>query len=65
MDAASLDRSNGPRVAIIDHWENDALVATYVTAPEAFAAIRQLGQKSRDRRWRYTLQPVKRETANS
>jgi hypothetical protein len=62
VDAASLDRSNGPRVAIIDHWENDALVGTYVTAPEA---IRQLGQKSRDRRWRYTLQPVKRETANS
>jgi hypothetical protein len=38
---------------------------TYVTAPEAFAAIRQLGQKTRDGQWRYTLRPVKRETANS
>jgi hypothetical protein len=52
-------------VAVIDHWENDAVVGTYVTAPEAFAAIRQLGQKTRDGRWRYTLRPVKRETANS
>jgi hypothetical protein len=38
---------------------------TYVTAPEVFAAIRQLGQKTRDGQWRYTLRPVKRETANS
>jgi len=52
-------------VAVIDHWENDAVVGTYVTAPEAFAAIRQLGQKTRDGQWRYTLRPVKRETANS
>ena len=52
-------------VAVIDHWENDTVVGTYVTAPEAFAAIRQLGQKTRDGQWRYTLRPVKRETANS
>ena len=44
-------------VAVIDHWENDAVVGTYVTAPEAFAAIRQLGQKTRDGQWRYTLRP--------
>jgi hypothetical protein len=52
-------------VAVIDHWENDAVVGTYATAPEAFAAIRQLGQKTRDGQWRYTLRPVKRETADS
>jgi hypothetical protein len=52
-------------VAVIDHWENDAVVGTYVTAPEAFAAIRQLGQRTRDGQWRCTLRPVKRETANS
>jgi hypothetical protein len=52
-------------VAVIDHWENDAVVGMYVTAPEAFAAICQLGQKIRGGQWRYTLRPVKRETANS
>jgi hypothetical protein len=45
--------------------ENDAMVGTYVTAPEAFAAIRQRGQKTRNGQWRYTLRPVKPETANS
>jgi nanoRNase/pAp phosphatase (c-di-AMP/oligoRNAs hydrolase) len=53
------------KVAVIDHWENDAVVGTNVTAPEAFATIRQLGQKTRDGQWRYTLRRVKRETANS
>ena len=57
--------SNGEWVAVIDHWGNDAVVGTYVTAPEAFAAIRQLGQKTQRAQWRYTLRPVKRETANS
>jgi hypothetical protein len=52
-------------VAVIDHWENDALVGTYVAVPEVFAAIRQLAQKTRDGQWRYTRRPVTRETANS
>jgi hypothetical protein len=42
-------------VPVVDHWENDAVVGTYVSAPEAFAAIRQLGQKTRYGQWRLTL----------
>jgi hypothetical protein len=51
-------------VVVIDHWADDAVVGTYPTATEAFAAIRQLGQKTRDGQWRYTLRPVKRETSD-
>jgi hypothetical protein len=52
-------------VAVIDHWENDAVVGTRVTVPKVFAAIRQLAQKTRDGQQRSTRRPVKRETANS
>jgi quinol monooxygenase YgiN len=52
-------------VAVIDHWENDAVVGTHVTVPKVFAAIRQLAQKTRDGQQRSTRRPVKRETANS
>jgi hypothetical protein len=52
-------------VAVIDHWENDAVVGTRVTVPKVFAAIRQLAQKTRDGQQRSTRRLVKRETANS
>jgi hypothetical protein len=39
-------------VAVIDYWENDAVAGTYVTAPQASAAIRQVGPKARDGPWR-------------
>jgi len=46
------------RVAVIDDGENDAVVGTYVTVPEALTTIRQLGQQTRDGQWWYTLRPV-------
>jgi hypothetical protein len=47
-------------VAVVDQWNDGAIVGTFATLTEAYEAIRQLGQDTCDGQWRYTFAPSRR-----
>ena len=47
-------------VAVVDQWNDGAIVGTFATLTEAYEAIRHLGQDTCEGQWRYTLAPARR-----